>query len=279
MYFCPTRFQGFTHLMRHFICVVSIANFFIHTSVADGSNPWGDWQEAKAHYDSQRFEEALKAFQEHPQENAAYHYNLGAVYYRLNKSGASLAHLEKANRMLPRDPDIQYNLSLVRNTLNQSLGADKLDPASSWVEALSDKLVRDEVLTIVSLLGFITILLWIRAFLNTQDLKKTLLNRYALISMVGFWISTGVFFVQRWGESYPPAISLQKQPIRSGPGNQFLELAQTEAGSKLRILGPVSNTIAENSQSTAENPESWRQVRFSRDGIGWVKTSTLLIFR
>ena len=260
---------------------------FSHAASSSGEDhPWDDWQEAKTNYDTQKFQEALKAFQEHPKNDASYHYNLGAVYYRLGKMGAALGHFEKANRMSPHDPDIQYNLSLVKNQLSRSIGAEKLDPASTWVEEISDRLSLDEVRTAIGLLGLILVLLWTKTYLSTQTLKTALLNPKSLLALAGFIVSSSVYGIQRWGDSCPPAILLQKQTIRSGPGDHFIELAQTDEGSKLRILGPsattagsppAGNVTGDPTQQPEGGSEVWRQVRYSQEGIGWIRASSLLI--
>jgi hypothetical protein len=65
-----------------------------------------------------------------------------------------------------------------------------------------------------------------------------------------------------------PAYALEAEAIRSGPGLQFVEIGHTIAGSKLHLVQP------DKTSGTPEEP--WSQVRFARDGIGWVRTASLL---
>ncbi len=257
------------------IIISSIFLFGSRVCVASPSSEkdWGEWLRAKSSYDSQKYEDALEVFKEHPKDDASYHYNLGTVYFKLGKFGASLAHLEKANRMHPHDSDIQHNLSLVRNRLTQLMGADKLDPASTLPEQIADRLSLDEIRTALGLLGMIAVILWIRNYLKTHSLKNAILSPTGLFALTGFIVAAGVYGIQRWADAYPPAICLQKEPIRSGPGEHYIELSQTEEGSKLRLLGPT----AQDSSSVQNESETWHQVRYSGDGIGWVKSSCLLV--
>src|SRR4051794_33076803 len=100
---------------------------------------WKDWKQAKDLYDSQKFQDAVLEFEKHSQEDASYFFNLGTSYYRLDRLGEAVGYLEKANRTSPHDPDIQYNLSLIQTALGRSIGPEKLDPSSTWIEQLADR--------------------------------------------------------------------------------------------------------------------------------------------
>jgi uncharacterized protein YgiM (DUF1202 family) len=79
-------------------------------------------------------------------------------------------------------------------------------------------------------------------------------------------MTAGVYFTQRITNTNPPAICLENQSIRSGPGEQFMELTKMEPGEKIRLLGPSEQT----------NTEVWRQIRYMGDKIGWIRASSLL---
>lgn len=246
---------------------------------------WGEWQEAKNHYDQKQYKEALKELQTHPHENGSYYYNLGTVSYRLGELGRAVAYLEKGNRLASNDADIQYNLSVVRSALAQQLGADLLDPASSWWEKLADRVTIEQARATLGLMGLILSLLWIRAYLATRSLRKTFLNSAAFIAVLSFSITLGVYGIQRWAESSPPAICLEKDSVRSGPGAQYMELARIEAGSKVRLLGssaadalthPEPSGGAPTQLGLENNSEIWKQVRYSSESVGWIRASSLL---
>ncbi|MGZ3698773.1 MAG: hypothetical protein ACXWPM_00465 [Bdellovibrionota bacterium] len=231
----------------------------------------GDWEEASSLYSSGQYDKALDAFRAHPRNNAAYYYNLAATLFHLGRIGQATAYFEKANHLEPHDPDIQHNLETARSALGRTLGADRLDPASSSMEILADRVPLDELRGILGLVGLILGFVWLRGYLRTRRFFKTLLQPSALIAGAAF-LATGILFAaQRVAQAHPPAVCLDRQSVRSGPGEKYMELSQLEAGTKVRALGPV-DTVA-NGTST----EEWRQVRFSADGIGWVRTSSLLL--
>ena len=229
---------------------------------------WGIWQEARKDYDSGNYEQALFAFQTHPADDANYHYNLGTLYYRMIRYGHALAHLEKANLLQPHDSDIQYNLSQVQSKLGQILGVENLDPASSWLEKLSDRLSLQEIRTALGLLGIILVMTWLHGYRKVKDLTKTLLRPAALISLAAFSTTASIYGLQRFTATASPSYCTSSQVVRSGPGEHFLELARLKEGMKLRLLSQ--------SVSAQGHLELWSQVRYSQDGIGWVKASGLL---
>ena len=244
----------------------------------------GSWQEVHSLYQAGKLEEALRALMSQPQtERPAFYYNIGTLYLRLGKAGRSVAYLEKANRMRPHDTSILHNLQIARAAVSQTVGSDRMDPASNWLEGLADRVSLEEVRGTLGLLGLILSMIWIRRYLKTRDIKRTLLHPGSLFILAGFTVTATLYAAQRFSEIHPPAVCLDRETVRSGPGEHFLELAQVEAGSKLRLLGPTAEGSA-NSGSGAPAPaaspatsELWRQIRYSTDGIGWVRASSLLL--
>lgn len=214
-------------------------------------------------YASGKYEEALQALRSHPAESAQYFYNIGTIHLRLDQPGQARAYLEKANALRSHDPEIQNNLQLARSALGRLIGNDRLDPASTGLESMADRVSMDEVRAVLGFLGLIVALFWLRAYLKTRSLKRTLLQPAGLVGLIGVAVTAGLYAVERAASASPAAFLLERQAIRSGPGEQFVQLGLSESGMKIRLLGPRS--------------EGWSQVRYSQDGIGWVKTSSLLL--
>ncbi len=214
--------------------------------------------------------EEIAAARESAPQDATYFYNLGTLLLRSGQIGPSVAYLEKARGLNPIDPAISKNLDAGRASLGQVLGEGRLDPASNLLERWSD---RTPLKVIQGLLGLLlAIWAWFLARRHsTRDSRKGFglawgqafypgLILFLLISALraGWWVESA-------------AMVLEPQVIRSGPGNQFMDLGRAEAGVKLRASGDT-RFEGESGKSL-----SWSQVRYSSDGIGWVKTSALLL--
>ena len=227
------------------------------------------WQEAQSFYDQGKYEDALKTLKENPSETGSYYYNLGSVFLKLSRPGPAVAYLERANRVQPHDSSIQQNLKIAKSALAQLIGNDHLDPASSGLESFVDRVSLDEVRGGLGLLGFILILFWFRAYVKLRSLRKTILQPAGFLTLISLGLMISLYAAERIAENHPAAICVEREVIRSGPGDRYLELAQAEPGVKVRLLGP--NETADNSH------EIWEQVRYSSSGIGWIKSDGLLV--
>jgi tetratricopeptide (TPR) repeat protein len=277
-YFCKMiRFYVMFACFSAFVSSLGTSPGLVWAAPSPNLTQWGEWETAKNLYDSQRFQETLDALHAKPLDNANYYYNLGTVYYKLTQLGPAIANLEKANRLRLHDSDIKYNLAIAKAVLGQAIGPDKLDPASTPLEQLADQISLDEVRTLLGFLGLLVLVVWIRAYLNTRSIRKIFTTSLGNIGLAVFILTTCIFGLERWSSSSPPAVSIQRHSVRSGPGEHFSELARLEAGSKLRLLPTLTEASSDLSISDPGKAETWQQVRYSHEGIGWVKISSLLV--
>jgi tetratricopeptide (TPR) repeat protein len=227
---------------------------------------WGKWESARTLYDAGKYDDALKELQATPSEEGAYFHNVGTVLARLGQSGKALAYLEKANRLEPHDASIQKNLRLTRAAVAQTLGEDKLDPASTWMEILASRVPLEELRGTLGLMTLILILLWLRTYLRTRSLAGTFARPAGVLGALGLAITASLYVAARASENHPAAILVETQPVRSGPGKSYLELGKVSPGAQVRLL-----------EMSVTSPEAWHQVRFDADAIGWLPESAFLI--
>ncbi|MBY0469809.1 SH3 domain-containing protein [bacterium] len=249
------------------------------------ADEWGSWQEMRGFYDAGKYQEALDSLN-NPQntpsairETAGYLYNLGLITFRLNKTGAAYAYFRKANLLNPDDKDIAYNLKLTRSALERTIGAERLTASLTWSEYLAEEMPLKAVGTGLGLLTLFSSLVLIRTyrgFRRQTNSPKATLARLPLAP--SFWgaltaatLSTTCMLIQYWGNVDPPAVAIDSQVVRSGPGDQYLELTQIQAGTPIRLLGLAALDSAR---------KSWVQVRYSKEGgVGWVLQSELIPLR
>jgi tetratricopeptide (TPR) repeat protein len=222
--------------------------------------------DAQALLSAGKVDDALHLLQSQPGDDASYHFNLGTLFYRAAKYGEAIAHLEKAHHLAPGDADTAHHLELAQAALGQKAGERSFDPASSWVETLSDHLSQLGFGGTVGLLSLTFVLLWLRFYLKTHSLRRTLSEPSGWITLTAAVLFVGLYGVILLGALNPAMMNLESQVVRSGPGEHFLELGRIEPGLKLRALGG----------QVLRAPDAWRQVRYSSDGVGWVRDSTLL---
>ncbi len=229
---------------------------------------WREWESVKQLYDAGKYNEALNELSTHPKEIASYYYNLGTIYFQLNQAGKAVAFLEKANRLDFHDSDININLRIARQALSQLIGKENVDPASTWTESIADRLTATEVRGGLSFGVLVFIILLFQAYVRTRNIFKALLKPAGVIGFAGFVVTLGIYGIYQMAGSSPPAICTEHEVVRSGPGERFSELGKLESGAKVRVLETVTHD---------QQAEIWQQIRFSQDGIGWVRASHLLL--
>jgi tetratricopeptide (TPR) repeat protein len=226
------------------------------------------WKSAKDLYAQGNYEAALKAFQSAPEDNAAYYFDLGTTFLKIGRMGSAVAYLEKANHLETHDTAIQQNLRIAKAALSQTLGPEGIDPASTSIETLVDRISIVEIRGAIGIFGFFLVLVWFRTYLKSKSLRKTLVSPAGILGLLSLLLTVGLYGAERIAESHPPAIVLERTTVRSGPGDRYLELGRLEAGTKIRLLGPEQN--AEDTHA------AWKQIRFTPDAVGWAPANTLL---
>lgn len=214
---------------------------------------------------------AIQALRQNPSYDANYFFNLGILHGKLERPGLATAYLEKANRLRPHDPETIANLNLAKaqleNRLVQQSSTLTIDGASDSFERFSDRIKGDEILGVIGLITVLVSLLWIRAYLKTRNITKTLLKPSGWVGVLALILSFAVYGVYQIGALHPPAVVISEQPLRSGPGQNFPEISSIPPGIKVRLVGSTV-TVNEN--------ELWQKIRYKTEHTAWIPLSSLL---
>ncbi len=239
---------------------------------------WGEWKEAKSLYDAEKFKDAAESLENHPSSiRSNDHYNLGTIYYRLNRLGLALGHLEKAQKLNPSDPDIQCNLTRVKIALSRSLHAEEVDPSSTVLEKWGDALSPTLTPIILGFLSLTTSLCWSWAYRMKRHIRKSLQSPIGIAGTLVFIFTLGLLGIQNESKRVPVGVIIEKQIVRSGPGEHYMKLAEVPEGLKVRVLGATPTSYLNPKNHLTSSNELWQQIRYSPQGIGWVKVSTLWV--
>ena len=220
---------------------------------------------------SGKYKEAIDALQQTPTYDATYFYNLGVLWGKMNQPGLACAYLEKANRLNPHDPEVLHNLKIAQTLFSQQLESQhsefKIDAASNQFEQFSDRIQSDEILGVLGLVTVVVSLLWVRAYLKTRNITKTFLKPSGWFGVLALILVFAFYGIHKAGNLHPPAVTLLKAPLRSGPGMNFPEITTIEPGIKVRMM---------NSPISVNENELWQKIRYKTDQTAWIPLSGLL---
>jgi len=82
---------------------------------------------ANAAYNKANYSKAISFYQKFLNggiESAQAYYNLGNCYFRSNEMGKAILYYEKAEKLTPGDPDIQFNLQLANQKITDKITSD-----------------------------------------------------------------------------------------------------------------------------------------------------------
>jgi tetratricopeptide (TPR) repeat protein len=234
-------------------------------AAAAGNGLTALFEKANQAYHEGRFEEAREAYEELLHQDVVdgrLFYNLGDTYYQLGDLGRAMLYYLRAQRLLPRDPDVRANIALLRRATQP----DDAPQEPFWVLRIAGApyfyLSRNEQVTLA------LISLWILALaLAARILSRHLPHRrragaVALLAAAVLTYTAASYGIARYRDAnHPPAVILEADTTgRSGPGEDFTEMFRAQPGTEVTIHN---------------RRPGWVQVALPNDLVGWVPESAV----
>jgi tetratricopeptide (TPR) repeat protein len=210
-------------------------------------------------YKQGKFQDASTAYQqliESGHSSGHLYYNLGNCYMRLGQLGAAILSYERARLLLPRDPDLDFNLRYARDQIVDEMveSGSLLNTTFFWLKSLN---------TVELFWGFaiINCLFW--AVLLVRVFVRPEWTYYLSLVLLIFWLIVGVSFgLKRYQTvSDDRAVILQQEiDVLAGPDIQDTVLFKLHEGTMVY-------------QEREEG--DWSLIRFPDGKRGWTKSDTL----
>jgi tetratricopeptide (TPR) repeat protein len=184
------------------------------------------------------------------------YYNLGNAYFRAGQLGRAILEYERAQLLMPRDADLNFNLSHARDQTLDAIEESRgfIETAFFWVKSFN----LNELFWSFALLN---LLLWtiliIRLFHRSEWLY------YLLLLILSSWFVAGLSFGIKyyWIRSDDRAVILQKEVnILAGPEGNDTVLFKLHEG-----------TVVYQERSE----DGWSLVRLPDKKRGWVKSRAI----
>lgn len=228
-----------------------------HTGAIDAPRTFFDALQAYHQGDYQKAVQGFTELVETGIENGPLYYNLGNACLRAGQPGPAILYYERARRLIPTDPDLNFNLLYAR-----SLTRDKPEEThTAWLKVL---LFWNDTLSLKTLqwcaLVF-TALFWL-GLMTARFRTGPLLKGITIVTLGLALLFSGTVFARFYNaHTHPQGVVLVEEvPIRSGLNDQATELFRLHAGTIVRIDQTLDHHY---------------RISFTSDKIGWVPQSAI----
>jgi hypothetical protein len=189
-------------------------------------------------------------------ESGDLHFNLANSYFKSGKLGLALFHFRKASELLPRDPDVKFNLSYAREKVPDQV--ENKESLFSRFFRILDSLTEKEAYFLFSA-AFLALLICVIATLyRKNDGLKLTRNGLAVAFLLSCLVITyHSFFREKFGVITNPEVK-----VYSGVGKDNVVLFTLHEGVEFSVADTVDN--------------DWVRIQLSDGKQGWVKTENIV---
>ncbi|MGH7197183.1 MAG: hypothetical protein ACREH5_00345 [Candidatus Omnitrophota bacterium] len=239
--------------MKKFVLLVAVC----WSLVSAGSVSAATFEDANAKYQAGDFKAAAALYEDLAKAgggSGAVYYDLGNAYFRLGMKGKTLVNYVRAFRRLPRDPDVRWNLELVRSTVPDRSGSREGNFMRAWAGAAADLFTFDEVCLSITagLLAFLGLVL---LAIYAPQLK--LLPHMVQGAVLLFLLAATALFGLKWADVRDPrAVVLEKEVYAHyGPSERETKAFLLREGAEVRLL---------------DESKGWLYVTLNDKDPGWI---------
>jgi tetratricopeptide (TPR) repeat protein len=220
---------------------------------------------ANAAYNKGDFNKAVSFYQKFLSEgieSAQTYYNLGNCYYRMNEIPKAILYYEKAQKLTPGDPDIEFNLQLANQKITDKVPSDApLFIYSDW-KRFENKFTEKQWALICIALLCIALLLFV-LYLSARGL---------LMRQISFWAGVAILFIclftffiahQQYESLTSQDTAIVMSPtvtIKGAPDEKATQLFVIHEGTKVSIVKTDGN---------------WTEIKLTNGNQGWLYSSDI----
>lgn len=237
------------------------------TKIAE-NNSTALFHKANNFYEKGKYSEAINDYQliiKQGINNYLVFYNLGNAYFKNRNIGAAILNYEKAEKLAPRDHDLQQNLKLALSQTKDKMEAPNPSIFINVLKKVYDYFTLNEWTIIMSGLFFIIcIFIIVRMLINSLLLKELIL--YFIVSALLVFVITSFFFIFKIsGTLYSEnAVVMQNQvQIYSGPAETYTVLLKVHEGTRMKVM---------------QKQQNWYRVHFINGYEGWLSAKSVELY-
>jgi len=221
-----------------------------------------DLSAAHKFYEEGKYEEAIATYSSVAQKipNGHIYFNIANCYFRLNELGKALFYYKKAQKLIPRDPELVANINYVR-----SLAKDKIEDRamSSITKKAFFWYYLFNLKTLVIITVIINFLFCCTIFFKfwKKDIEFFQWGTYILFSINIIFIITTVakFYYENYTRD--GVVIVEETDVRSGFGIGGSVLFKLHTGAEFSVL---------------ETNNEWAKIELIDEKKGWVSSKDII---
>jgi len=235
--------------------------FFAGASCFAANTPSAEeiYYEANRAYKEDRYQEAIDSYFEligNGYVNGHLYYNLGNAYFRSGQIGRAILNYKRAQLLIPRDADLNFNLRYALDRTQDAISADQnfLKQAFFWLDEIT---LRELMWSFVVL----NILFWgilvLRLFVRPEW------TYYVFIVLLIFWLVGGASLGVKWHQlktDLRVVILVGEVDVLAGPDSNDTVLFKLHEGTTIH---------------RERIEDGWSLIRLSENKRGWLKSKTI----
>ena len=227
------------------------------------------FEESNRLYEQGKFVEAAQGYQqiiESGRVSADVYFNLGNAWFKAGQHGRAVAAYRQAERIEPRDPNIQFNLQFVR----EKISGDERDHRGRWERFFGRLTINEWTMIAASFYWLLCLALVGR---EVQPAWRGALRPYA----IGTGVATLVFGACLAAASHLRAqandavVIVPNAVVRRGPLQEAPVSFQLPDGSEVTVIDRKELILGEGKQQ-------WLQVQ-DRRGTGWLQRDQVILLK
>ncbi len=249
--------------MIRFGILIIVAFVLANLMVAAGYSLENSWEEtfikANMDYRQGRFQEAADGYNRlirSGYKNGNIYYNLGNAFFRMDRPGYAILNYERARTLIPRDPDLNFNLKYARDRIQ-----DAIEQPYGFGEMIFFWIDSTNINELFYCFAFLNLFFW--SILLIRIFNKNEWTYYTLIILFILWLISGASLGLKWHliNSDNRSVILEKEVnILAGPDAADTVLFKLHEGAV------VHHERSEEGWSLISLPDSKR---------GWIKGDAL----
>jgi tetratricopeptide (TPR) repeat protein len=215
--------------------------------------------EANRAYKEDRYQDAIEGYIQligSGYANGHLYYNLGNAYFRSGRLGQAILNYKRAQLLIPRDADLNFNLRYALDQIRDAVSADQnfLKQAFFWL----DEITLRELMWAFAVLNM---LFWgilvLRLFVRPEW------SYYVFIVLLIFWLVGGASLGVKWHQlktDQRAVILAGEVDVLAGPDSDDTVLFKLHEGTTIH---------------RERIEDGWSLIRLSENKRGWLKSSTV----